>query len=212
MRELAWALNVLGWPVIQLGIGGVVLRWPAAPFLDDSWITRERCWERRGDLYRQAFAIQRWKRHLPDGAPWLGGTAKKRLAARSPEYLKTLIMETRRAEIGHWSMLLCVPLFFLWNPPWACAVMAGYGLLANVPCILAQRSNRIQVARMLRRQGDKHSLAAEGGGLTWRATGKGTHREADPAGPSIANRYCRNIDPLAAGRAEAESVVTPGRR
>lgn len=161
MRPLVWALNLLGWPVIQLGIGGVVLRWPAAPFLRDSWLTRERHCEGSGDLYRKLFAIQRWKKHLPDGAPWLGGMAKKRLARRNPEYLKAVIVETRRAEVAHWCMLLCIPLFFLWDPPWACAVMAAYGLLANVPCILAQRANRIQMARMMSRQECKQLVAAE---------------------------------------------------
>lgn len=152
MKPLLWAFNLLGWPIIHIGIGGIVLRLPAASFSEDSWITRERHCERSGDLYRYVFAIQRWKKHLPDGAPWLGGMPKKQLAGRSVDYLRVVIIETRRAEIAHWCMVLCIPCFFVWNPPWACAVMAGYGLLANIPCILAQRANRIQMSRMVRRQ------------------------------------------------------------
>lgn len=191
MKPLVWALNLLGWPVIHLGIGGVVLRWPAAPFHHDSWLTRERHCERSGDLYRNILAIQRWKKHLPDGAPWLGGRAKKRLAGRTPEYLAAVISETRRAEIAHWCMLLCSPLFFLWNPPWACAVMAGYGLLANVPCILAQRANRIQLARMMRRQRCKHPMAADECALTGRAAEGPSRSGPEPPETSTPDRKLR---------------------
>ena len=44
-------------------------------------------------------------------------------------------------------MLACLPLFFLWNPPWACAVMAFYAIAANMPCIAVQRYNRLVLAR-----------------------------------------------------------------
>jgi len=47
-------------------------------------------------------------------------------------------------------MLLCTPVFYLWNPPWACVVMTLYGFAANLPCILVQRANRIKIERILR--------------------------------------------------------------
>ncbi len=65
-------------------------------------------------------------------------------------YLEQFLRETRRAEVAHWLMLLCVPLFFLWNPPWARLVMVAYALAANLPCILAQRYNRIVLYRVVR--------------------------------------------------------------
>jgi glycosyl-4,4'-diaponeurosporenoate acyltransferase len=87
---------------------------------------------------------------LPDGAPWLGGFAKKNLQQRDALYLAQFLSETRRSELAHWSMLCCLPAFFLWNPPWACCVMTAYALAANFPCILAQRYNRIVLDRVLR--------------------------------------------------------------
>jgi glycosyl-4,4'-diaponeurosporenoate acyltransferase len=151
MKAWGWALNVLGWPMIHVTVGALMLRSPEIFFARDSWLTRERHCEQGGRLYRNLFFIQRWKRLLPDGAPWLGGTSKKRLKSRSPEYLRALVVETRRAEWAHWCMLLCIPWFFIWNPPWACAVMVFYGLFANLPCILAQRANRLQLNRMANR-------------------------------------------------------------
>src|SRR5437588_9788106 len=120
MIALIWAANILSWPVIHLSIGCVALRLPQCLFADDSWLTASRRWERDGRLYRDVLAIRTWKSMLPDGAHWLGGFAKKRVYRRDPEYLARFLVETRRSEFAHWCMLCCLPVVFLWNPPWAC--------------------------------------------------------------------------------------------
>lgn len=152
MNALVWAVNILGWPAVHLAIGYASVRLPPTLFSRDSWLTTPRRWEIDGRLYRNWLGVRRWKALLPDGAPWFGGFAKKRLSARDGEYLRLFLLETRRAEIAHWCMLGCLPLFFLWNPPWACWVMAAYGLAANLPCILAQRYNRLALNRMALRR------------------------------------------------------------
>ena len=150
MIALMWAANLLGWPLIHIAIGFVALRLPPHLFARDSWLTAPRPWERDGRLYRDWLAIRKWKSLLPDGAPWLGGFAKKKIYARDSSYLAQFLLETRRAEFAHWCMLCCLPIFFLWNPPWACLVMTAYALAANLPCILAQRYNRIALDRLVR--------------------------------------------------------------
>ena len=154
MTALVWAANLFGWPVIHFSIASGTLRLPSEYFERDCWLTAPRCWERDGGFYRQWLAIRIWKSRLPDGAPCLGGFAKKRLRSRNPAYLAQFLIETRRAEIAHWCMIACLPIFFWWNPPWACWVMIVYALAANVPCILVQRYNRLvlnRLARTLRR-------------------------------------------------------------
>jgi glycosyl-4,4'-diaponeurosporenoate acyltransferase len=150
MIALVWAANVLGWPVIHVAIGFAALRVRPHLFATDSWITSPRHWERDGYLYRDRLAIRRWKILLPDAAPWLGGFAKKKLRERNPAYLEQFLIETRRAEIAHWCMLACLPVFFLWNPPWARWAMTAYALATNLPCILAQRYNRLVLSRVAR--------------------------------------------------------------
>jgi len=150
MRALIWTANLLGWPMIHLTVASVALHLPAHLFAQDSWITAPRRWEREGRLYRDWLGIRRWKSLLPDGAPWFGGFAKKRINSHDASYLGQFVLETRRAELAHWCMLLCLPFFFLWNPPWACLVMTAYALAANLPCILAQRYNRIALCRVVR--------------------------------------------------------------
>lgn len=142
------AANLLGWPIIHLTIGHLSLSIPERFLEHDNWLTAPRPWELDGRLYRDRLRIRRWKCLLPDGASWLGGFSKKRLLSRSPEYFKQFLIETRRAELAHWCMLGCLPAFFLWNPLWARWLMVIYAVSANLPCILAQRYNRIVLDRL----------------------------------------------------------------
>jgi len=149
MNAPVLAANFLGWPVIQLAVSFLALRLPDRLFTHDSWLTAPRRWERDGTLYRDWLVIRRWKTWLPDGAAWLGGYSKNRLHSRSAAHLAKFLLETRRAECAHWCALSFAPVFFVWNPLWACWMMTGYALSANLPCILAQRYNRIVLARLL---------------------------------------------------------------
>jgi glycosyl-4,4'-diaponeurosporenoate acyltransferase len=149
MSILVWIANILGWPAIHIAISAVSLRLPAERFAQDNWITAPRSWEGGGRVYKDWLRIRKWKQMLPDGAPWIGGFSKKKLNARDPGCLAQFLVETRRAEIAHWCMLACFPIFFLWNPPWACGVMCAYAVAANLPCIVAQRFNRMAITRLV---------------------------------------------------------------
>lgn len=142
MTLLVWAANILGWPIVHITISFVSLSVPSELFDADNWLTARRRWEDDGRLYKRWIGVRKWKAFLPDGASWLGGFSKKKLSCRSREYLRQFLRETRRAEIAHWCTFGCLPVFFIWNPPWACCVMAAYAVAANLPCILAQRYNR----------------------------------------------------------------------
>jgi GNAT superfamily N-acetyltransferase len=145
------AFNVAAWLVLQLGIAAASTRISHNYFARDNWYYRVRGWET--GFYRRSLRIRRWKRLLPDGAPWVGGQFSKRnLERRDPAYLRQLAIETRRGEVAHWLMLACFPVFFLWNPPWAWVVMAAYAVAANLPCIIVQRYNREVVREFLRRR------------------------------------------------------------
>ena len=120
---------------------------PSREFEQESWLTRPRRWEIRGFIYRRLLAIPHWKRLLPSGARWLGGIRQEELVRTRPQH-NALLAETRRAELAHWYMLLCTPVFFLWNPVWASLIMLIYGMGTNLPCILSQRFNRSRLVRV----------------------------------------------------------------
>jgi len=137
-------LNAGGLAAIQLGLAWGVTRLPAGWFPARAG---------RGSLhYYEMLGIRRWKTLLPDGAGWFtGGFPKARLTGKDADYYQRFIRETWRGEICHWAAIACVPVFFLWNPWWGNLVIVVYALLANLPCILIQRYNRLRFGKALAR-------------------------------------------------------------
>ncbi len=98
------------------------------------------------------FAVKKWKRLLPDGAGWfLGGFQKRSLESQDIAYLRRFITETRRGEACHWTAMLLCTIPSLWNPWWACLIIAGWAIISNVPCIAVQRVNRDRLVRIIHR-------------------------------------------------------------
>lgn len=145
-------LNAGGWPLIQLGLAWTFTRMPDRWFHPPcaSFPSAERF------LHERVFRTKRWKDKLPDAAAWFGGGfAKRNLASTTPDYLSRFIRETWRGELCHWSAFLFVPIYFLWNPLWADLVILTYAVAANLPCILAQRFNRIRLRGLLAKRSSR---------------------------------------------------------
>lgn len=141
------------WFLIHIGVVAFMVRIPKNHFDPDHWLYRRRSWEREGALYRDILKIKKWKRHLPDGARFLGqlGFQKKQLKGKNEIYFKTFLVETCRAEVTHWIFILFSPFFFLWNPLWVGFFMIVYALAENIPFILVQRYNRYRFGHLLDR-------------------------------------------------------------
>lgn len=147
-------VNILGWLVLHLLIAWAGTRLTAERFNGNRFLYRSRTWEAGGRFYERWFRIRQWKDALPDGATWFrGGFPKAALRSHDREYLARFVKETCRGETVHWVVMLAAPLFFIWNPPGAGAIMLVYGVLANLPCIVIQRYNRNRLNRLLGRAG-----------------------------------------------------------
>ena len=148
-----WAivvLNLISIPAIHLGVSLGFVKLPRSAFNPDSFVYRERAWERGGKLYERGFLIRSWKPLLPDAAPWFKGFAKGNLASRDKEYIRTFIVETCRGEAAHYAQIPALLLTWIWNPwPAACLVLLVYAFLSNLPCILLQRFTRIRLSGVL---------------------------------------------------------------
>ena len=150
---LAIAIDAAAWACVQVGAGYLVHRLPDRLLTRDTWLLRQRRWEREGWFYVDVARIRRWKKLLPEaGAIFGGGVSKRTLAGRQPHHLERLATETRRAELGHWLMILPAPVFVALNRPLLMPFMALYPLAVNLPCIAAQRYNRIRLMRAVRRR------------------------------------------------------------
>jgi len=120
-------------------------------FNPNSWLYRKRKWERHGKFYEKSFRLKLWKRKLPDGAAiFKNGFEKKHLKETSKDYLDSFIRETCRAELTHWIVFLFGPVFLVWNLWWVGIVMILYATIANIPCVITQRYNRIRLQRIAR--------------------------------------------------------------
>ncbi len=153
-RPMALGVDVVAWAGIAVGAGYLVHRLPSHLLERDGWLFRQRSWERDGRFYVTALRIRRWKRFLPEaGDAFEGGFNKATLAAFDDEHLATHVRETRRAELGHWLIAGAGPLFLVHNRWYDVVAMQVLALALSVPCIAAQRYNRIRLQRVLAGRG-----------------------------------------------------------
>lgn len=149
-----WAalVSTVVWAVVGVTIGFVAHKLPPERFAHDGRLTRLRGFERDGRWYERYLRIRRWKDRLPEGgATFAGGFSKRSLASRRRDLLERFVVETRRAELTHWWVLATALLHFVWCPWWLGLIMVGFGVVANVPCLVVQRYNRARLTRVLAR-------------------------------------------------------------
>lgn len=139
-------LDVAAWGLFHTVTGYAAHRLGDSRLEREGPVLRLRRAETGGRPYRRFLRIDRWKDTLPEaGALFRGGTSKRRLPAAGLTGLEHFARETRRAELAHWWALCCGPLFALWNPPVATALLVTYGVVVNLPFIAVQRYNRARV-------------------------------------------------------------------
>ena len=149
-----WAIviNITVWLVINLSVGMSTGRMQPNSFNPQSWLYRQRIWERGGKTYKARLKVKKWKPLLPAvAAVFKGGFRKKHLGNADAAYVRRFILETCRAEFTHWVILLFSLIFFLWNDWWIGLIMVAYGLATNMPCIVTQRYNRMRLERIYAR-------------------------------------------------------------
>lgn len=159
-QTMTVALDVVAWGAFHAATGYAAHRLGDERLARDGWGLRERGFEDAGRLYRRRLRIHRWKDRLPEaGALFAGGVSKRHLPGPGTRGLQVLVRETRRAELAHWWALWCGPVFALWNPPLATALLVAYGVGVNAPFIAVQRYNRFRTQALLRRLGPERAGA-----------------------------------------------------
>lgn len=152
-QALTIAVDVVAWGAFHSLTGYAAHRLDDDRLSRDGWLLRQRSFEAGGRWYRDRLRIHRWKDRLPEaGALFAGGLSKRRLPAYDTAGLELFARETRRAELAHWWAMSCGPVFALWNPPLATALLVAYGVLANLPFVLIQRYNRFRIEALIDRR------------------------------------------------------------
>lgn len=149
-RLVALGIDAVAWVAMAVGAGYLGHRLPERWLERDNWLFRERRWERGGRFYVTALRIKRWKGLLPEaGDAFRGGFNKATLSGRDERHLAAHLRETRRAELVHWLIMLGAPPLLLFNRWYDVAAMQVLAVASSVPCIAAQRYNRIRLQRVL---------------------------------------------------------------
>jgi glycosyl-4,4'-diaponeurosporenoate acyltransferase len=145
-------IDIVAWGAFHSVTGYAAYRLDDARLSRDGWLLRQRAFEDNGRWYRRRLRIHRWKDRLPEAGDLFGdGLSKRQLPAYDVAGLQLFARETRRAELAHWWALFCGPVFALWNPPLATALLIGYGVVVNLPFIAIQRYNRLRIAALVGR-------------------------------------------------------------
>ena len=142
-------IDFIVWFVIHVGVSVSVAKMGTDSFDLESWLYKERSWERDGRTYQAFLKIKTWKGLLPDGAAvFRSGFKKRYLGSSDVVYIRKFTIETCRAELTHWVIFAFSVVFFIWNDWWVGMIMIAYGFVVNVPCIVTQRYNRIRLRRV----------------------------------------------------------------
>ncbi len=140
------ATDTVAWMALSAIVGAVAPRVPARALDHDGPLLRLRAVERGGRLWED-LGIRRWKDALPEAGASFGGRSKRHLGGA--DALGPFVVETRRAELVHWTLGACGPLFRSWNPWPLALVMITFGVGANAPFVAVQRYNRARALRAL---------------------------------------------------------------
>lgn len=114
-------------------------------------IFKERNFEKKGKFWRQEFYVHRWKTYLPDGSNLLNINKDKIKPEKRLDIIKFQIIETKRAELLHWSLTFISPYFFIWNPVWAGWAMIIFAVISNGAFIIINRYDRIRLCSIQNR-------------------------------------------------------------
>ncbi len=146
-------LFFVAWPILQVSAALIALAIPDKSYNPYSFFYRSHRFEKEGKIYEQLFAIKKWKHLLPDGGAMFKkrGFKKKKLDSFSKENLEKFLVESARGELTHWLAIIPFWIFGFFAPPYFIAIMFGYALLVNMPCIIAQRYNRPRIIRLLKK-------------------------------------------------------------
>jgi glycosyl-4,4'-diaponeurosporenoate acyltransferase len=154
----AVAVSSVVWVLVGLVTGWYFHRRPVASLAHDGWLTRPRRFEQDGRWYQRHLRIRSWKDRLPEkGDLFPDGFSKRHLIDRSTPHLERFVVETRRAELVHWSNMAAGPLFLIWCSPLLGACMIAFGVIAHLPFIVIQRYNRARLLVVLRRRAARAS-------------------------------------------------------
>lgn len=114
------------------------------------WIFRERKWEKGGEVYHRILKVKHWKNRLPELGDFLKSVfPKKHIKEYSQKYLQIYLIESCKAELTHWCIILSSWLFLLWCDLKISAIIGLVAAVLNLPYVAIQRYNRPRIVKLI---------------------------------------------------------------
>ncbi|WP_010632613.1 hypothetical protein [Sporolactobacillus vineae] len=128
----------------------ISIKLPISLFHADSWLYRERSWERKGQIYQDYVWVKKWKNQLPELSDFLTFLfSKKKMAQLDQDYLYLFVLETCRAELTHWCIIWSMLAYSLWRGTHSSILVLFIAVALNLPYVVIQRYNRPRVLDIL---------------------------------------------------------------
>lgn len=107
--------------------------------------------EQDGRFYSKYFKVHIWKDKLPQFSELTKfGFSKASLNNVSEEYLEQFYIETMRAELSHWFLILISPIYIIFSEKILLTFTILGNIFGNLPFIIIQRYNRGRILKLLR--------------------------------------------------------------
>ncbi|MCI1858621.1 MAG: glycosyl-4,4'-diaponeurosporenoate acyltransferase [Sporolactobacillus sp.] len=150
MKSTTLTGNLFIFFIISVINTAISIRLPLSLFRYDSWLFRVKHWEKGGKFYQHYLYVKKWKNLLPELSDFLSFLfSKKQMMQYDPVYLSRFIVETCRAELVHWCIIVSSFIFTYWNTIGMSIVMICIAVALNLPYIIIQRYNRPRILSIL---------------------------------------------------------------
>lgn len=144
-------INLIIFVLFTIGVSYLSNKIPNKVYSYKRWIFGERKWEKDGQVYHQILKIKYWKNRLPELADFLKSVfPKKQIKEYSQKYLQAYLIESCKAELTHWCIILSSWLFLLWCNLKICVIIGLFAVVVNLPYIAIQRYNRPRIVKLIR--------------------------------------------------------------
>lgn len=150
MKFLSLINNFFIFLIISIINTMISIKLPLSIFHCESWLFKARDWEKGGYIYQYYFGVKKWKNLLPELSDFFSFLfPKKQIKRYGADYLYRFSLETCRAELAHWCIIISSFAFMQWSSTRVSMLMVFIAVICNLPYIMIQRYNRPRILSIL---------------------------------------------------------------
>jgi glycosyl-4,4'-diaponeurosporenoate acyltransferase len=144
-------INLIIFVLFTIEVSYLSNKFPDKVYSYKRWIFKERKWEENGQVYHRILKVNYWKNRLPELGDFLKGVfPKKQIKEYSQKYLQIYLIESCKAELTHWGIILSSCLFLFWCDLKTSAIIVIIAVVLNLPYVAILRYNRPRIVKLIR--------------------------------------------------------------